>query len=304
MNKRGYFLLMGSMLVHVSALASSESPDSVVAVEPNLVPLMNALIEEKQLDIRVVSSEDVPFSITNQRLKMGISSKKWQDREIAQFHQKFGYKPTELYFTADVIAILSNEERSGQNITLAEVKKIFGCNPTPEVIRWTNSDGSAGDPLVPFAIDKQLVMHEEFSSWVACDERSYVSTQFLPDQEALESKLNSQDGAIGYVVYTDQFESSHPLKIIDDLGESYDVNKETILSGRYPLASVYYMYLNLPPNREYFNEQEEFFVGLTLSEKSKDVLNQFGFISLPIEAIHRNRIRLRLEQPLIEGGYK
>lgn len=303
MNKRCY-LLMTFMLVHVSALARAQSPNSVVAVEPNLVPLMKALVEERQLDIRVIGSEDVPFSITNQRLKMGISSKKWQDREIAQFQQKFGYKPTELYFTADVIAILSNEKHSGQKITLAEVKKLFGCNPSPEVIRWKNDDGSSGDPLVPFAIDKQLVMHEEFSSWVACDESSYVSTQFVPDLKAFKNKLSSQGGAIGYVVYTDQFENSHPLKIIDDLGESYDVNKETILSGRYPLASVYYMYLNLPPNREYFNEQEEFFVGLTLSDNSKAVLNQFGFISLPKEAIHRNRIRLRLEQPIIEGGYK
>jgi hypothetical protein len=49
---------------------------------------------------------------------------------------------------------------------------------------------------------------------------------------------------------------------------------------------------------------DQFFVGLTLSDNSKAVLNQFGFISLPIEAIHRNRIRLRLEPPLIEGGYK
>ncbi|WP_394251653.1 hypothetical protein [Vibrio profundi] len=36
----------------------------------------------------------------------------------------------------------------------------------------------------------------------------------------------------------------------------------------------------------------------------QDVFNQFGFISLPEEAIHRNKVRLSLAEPIIEGGYK
>ena len=34
------------------------------------------------------------------------------------------------------------------------------------------------------------------------------------------------------------------------------------------------------------------------------VLNQYGFISLPPEAIQRNKVRLSFEEPAIEGGYK
>lgn len=34
------------------------------------------------------------------------------------------------------------------------------------------------------------------------------------------------------------------------------------------------------------------------------VLNQYGFISFPTEAIQRNKVRLSLEEPAIEGGYK
>ncbi|NAZ71970.1 hypothetical protein GL180_19525 [Vibrio toranzoniae] len=76
------------------------------------------------------------------------------------------------------------------------------------------------------------------------------------------------------------------------------------MSARYPLATVYYMYLNIPAHRKGLTEQEKFFVGLTLSEEHQGVLNQYGFISLPPEAIQRNKVRLSLEEPAIEGGYK
>ncbi len=36
----------------------------------------------------------------------------------------------------------------------------------------------------------------------------------------------------------------------------------------------------------------------------KCMLNQYDFISLPLEAIQRNKVRLSLEEPAIEGGYK
>ncbi len=36
----------------------------------------------------------------------------------------------------------------------------------------------------------------------------------------------------------------------------------------------------------------------------KCMLNQYGFISLPPEAIQRNKVRLSLAEPAIEGGYK
>ncbi|MCG9662670.1 PBP superfamily domain protein [Vibrio mediterranei] len=304
MNKLS-IVIIGSMAVSPFALAEQKmTPPSIVAVEHNLVPLMQALVEAKQLDITVKGSADVPYSITNNKLAMGISSRKWKDREVAKFVQVHGYKPTELFFTADVIAIVANKSNQTQSISVAELKRVFGCHSQPDVVRWADGNGQSTIPMVPFAIDNQLVMHKEFSSWVTCKDDEYVATHFVSDKLTFLNEISGEEGALGYTVYSDELKDTNILKVTNRFGESYDVNKETILSGRYPLASVYYMYLNLPPNREYFNEQEEFFIGLTLSEEQKPVLNRYGFISLPPEAIQRNRIRLKLDEPMIEGGYK
>ncbi|EOF1292609.1 hypothetical protein SFX37_004797, partial [Salmonella enterica subsp. enterica serovar Kentucky] len=76
------------------------------------------------------------------------------------------------------------------------------------------------------------------------------------------------------------------------------------LSGRYPLASVYYLYLDLSPNHPQVTEAEKVVRDLALTNEHQATLNQYGFISLPEEAIHRNQVALGLATPIIEGGYK
>ncbi|GAL18046.1 phosphate ABC transporter periplasmic phosphate-binding protein PstS [Vibrio maritimus] len=304
MNKPLIFMTAATVFSLSVQANTPETQHSVVAVEPNLVPVMQALVDAKQLQIDVQQSTDIPNSLTNENILLGISSRKWQDEEVARFTHLRGYRPTELFFTADVIAIIANKDNEAKSVTLTELRSVFGCNEQPRVTRWRDSEGNELDPMVPFAIDNQLKGHEKFSSWVSCDNSEFAMTNFVVDKQALLSEVSGQKGAIAYSVYTDQLNGQNILKVTNKFGESYDVNKETILSGRYPLASVYYMYLDLPPNREYFNEQEEYFIGLTLSYDQKQTLNQFGFISLPPEAIQRNKVRLRLAEPMIEGGYK
>ncbi|GAL33536.1 hypothetical protein JCM19240_2232 [Vibrio maritimus] len=70
-----------------STVLSAETLDaqhSKVAVEPNLVPLMEALIQARKLDIDVQPSEDIATSLTKDNLLLGISSRKWQDDEVAK----------------------------------------------------------------------------------------------------------------------------------------------------------------------------------------------------------------------------
>jgi phosphate transport system substrate-binding protein len=298
-------VLSYGVMVSPSLVAETlNAQHSKVAVESNLVPLMKALIEARELDIDVLASDDIAASLTKDNLLLGISSRKWQDEEVAKFTHLRGYKPTELFFTADVIAIIANQDNPAKAVTLSELKDVFGCNQQLKVTRWRDSQGAEQGVMVPFAIDNQLIGHETFAKWVACDNAEFATTNFVIDKPAMLSEIAAESDAIGYSVYTDDLNDQKLLNVINNFGESYDVNKETILSGRYPLASVYYMYLDLPPNREHFNQQEEYFIGLTLSDEQKPTLNQFGFISLPPEAIQRNKVRLQLAEPMIEGGYK
>ncbi len=129
--------------------------------------------------------------------------------------------------------------------------------------------------MLPFAIDHNLNGHTTFSSWVECGtEGEYAHTQFLADLPDLGNKIEDEEAAVVTRFYSDQISDVKWLSVVgNNLGVNYDLNKETILSGRYPLATVYYMYLNIPAHRKGFTEQEKFFVGLTLSEEHQGVLD-------------------------------
>ncbi|KPL95994.1 PstS family phosphate ABC transporter substrate-binding protein [Vibrio splendidus] len=309
-NKSGLLLAAVPAFFSVSTLANDASDIGLVAIEPNMQGLVDDLLKSQEIDLEILLSDSVPEQMIMQRSRVGITSKKWTDKEMARFDMRYGYRPTELMFTADVIAILANENNPATSISVAELIDVFGCSSDPKHPKWTPSsdtrDGESLDThMLPFAIDHNLQGHTTFSSWVECGvDGEYANTQFLADLPDLINKIEDEDAAIGYTVYSDQISDVKWLSVVDNLGVNYDLNKETILSGRYPLATVYYMYLNIPAHRKGFTEQEKFFVGLTLSEEHQGVLNQYGFISLPPEAIQRNKVRLSLEEPAIEGGYK
>ncbi len=309
-NKSGLLLATIPVLFSPVILANDVTEMGLVAIEPNMEALVEDLLKSQEIDLELLLSDSVPEQMIMQRSRVGITSKKWTDKEVARFDMRYGYRPTELMFTADVIAILANEDNPATSITVAELIDVFGCSNDPKHPKWSSSsDARNGESLdthmLPFAIDHNLKGHTTFSSWVECGtDGEYAHTQFLSDLPHLINKIEDEEAAIGYTVYSDQISDVKWLSVVDNLGVNYDLNKETILSGRYPLATVYYMYLNIPAHHKGFTEQEKFFIDLTLSEAHQEVLNQYGFISLPPEAIQRNKVRLSLEEPAIEGGYK
>ncbi|WP_156980955.1 PstS family phosphate ABC transporter substrate-binding protein [Vibrio galatheae] len=283
----------------------AEEPVSAIAVDSHMVELVNALTDGKFPRLDILSREDVQAAMLNREVRVGISARRWTDLEVAQFEKQTGYRPTELYFTAGVVAIIANNDNPNHAISLDKLRSVFGCHQDLLPARWSQWGESNETPLMlPFAIDEGLKLHHKFHQWVTCREGTYASTQFVVDGAALEEALDDSEAALGYVTYSKRWEGFKTLSIIDDRGEIFDVNKETILSGRYPLSSVYYLYIDLPPHRNYLTDSEKKIVGMVLNDDNREIFNEYGFISLPSQAILRNYVKLGLQEPRVEHGYK
>lgn len=285
--------------------ASAQDSITAVAVDSHMVSLIGALTDGKFEQLDILSRENIPAAMLSREVRVGVSARRWTDLEVAKFEKLTGYRPTELYFTADVVAVLANEENPNQEVTLQQLRDVFGCNDDVLPTRWSTWGEETETPLMlPFAVDEGLKLHHTFHEWVTCKEGTYAATQFVADEEGLEEALDDNEQALAYVTYSKRWQEANILSVVDDRGDRYDVNKETILSGRYPLSSVYYLYLDLPPHRNYFSPSEKQFIELALSQEHQSVLNRYGFISLPEQAIWRNYVKLGLEPPIVEGGYK
>ncbi|WP_419239223.1 PstS family phosphate ABC transporter substrate-binding protein [Photobacterium leiognathi] len=308
MNKSTFTYMLPLALFAASAYADSHK---TIAVENELNTVVNELLSTATLNNQLLTeqSNDIQKVMIEDGVKIGISSRRWLDSEVAVFKNKYGYKPTELYFTSDAVAILVNEDNPIKSISINALADIFGCKSSLEPVQWQSvnpilANHSELTQVQAYSVNGDLSAHRNFTKMITCYDGQKTATKSLSNRDDLIDTIESKENAIGYTVYQSQDKDIKRIDIIDKNGESFGLDHETILSGRYPLANVYYMYLNLEPTNSSLSSQQTDFVNYVMTPEAQQTLVKNGFIGLPPAAIERNKVVLKQQQPEIQGGYK
>ncbi|WP_318492475.1 PstS family phosphate ABC transporter substrate-binding protein [Photobacterium leiognathi] len=308
MNKSTFTYMLPLALFAASAYADSHK---TIAVENELNTVVNELLSTATLNNQLLTeqSNDIQKVMIEDGVKIGISSRRWLDSEVAVFKDKYGYKPTELYFTSDAVAILINEDNPIKSISINALADIFGCKSSLEPVQWQSvnpilANHSELTQVQAYSVNGDLSAHRNFTKMITCYDGQKTATKSLSNRDDLIDTIESKENAIGYTVYQSQDKDIKRIDIIDKNGESFGLDHETILSGRYPLANVYYMYLNLEPTNSSLSSQQTDFVNYVMTPEAQQTLVKNGFIGLPPAAIERNKVVLKQQQPEIQGGYK
>ncbi|MGY5450185.1 substrate-binding domain-containing protein [Agarivorans sp. MS3-6] len=296
-----------TLLLLISSFTWSASSQRLL-VEPELVEPVIRLIKQANIapHLGIIKTATVAQHFIEGKGQIGISSQRWLDSEMASFTQRYGYQPTELFFSSDAAAIMVHPDNPLNAIDMQTLGKVFSCRNSELNYHWHDLVVSLSEDLgqvKPFAVTNELAQHRQFSELVACDNGADSNAVQL-SRSQLSETLNSQPAAIAYTLYASDYQGAKALQLIDKQGEYFDLNHQTILSGRYPLANVYYLYLNLPPQGHYSHPAYKQFIQYAQTEDAQQVLSQFGFIPLPEEALHRNLVTLGQISPEISGGYK
>ncbi|WP_422767362.1 PstS family phosphate ABC transporter substrate-binding protein [Photobacterium leiognathi subsp. mandapamensis] len=308
MNKSTFTYMLPLALFAASAYADSHK---TIAVENELNTVVNELLSTATLNNQLLTeqSNDIQKVMIEDGVKIGISSRRWLDSEVAVFKDKYGYKPTELYFTSDAVAILVNEDNPIKSISINALADIFGCKSSLEPVQWQSvnpilANHSELAQVQAYSVNGDLSAHRNFTKMITCYDGQKTATKSLSNRDDLIDTIESKENTIGYTVYQSQDKDIKRIDIIDKNGESFGLDHETILSGRYPLANVYYMYLNLEPTNSSLSSQQTDFVNYVMTPEAQQTLVKNGFIGLPPAAIERNKVVLKQQQPEIQGGYK
>lgn len=308
MNKSTFTYMLPLALFAASAYADSHK---TIAVENELNTVVNELLSTATLNNQLLTeqSNDIQKVMIEDGVKIGISSRRWLDSEVAVFKDKYGYKPTELYFTSDAVAILVNEDNPIKSISINALADIFGCKSSLEPVQWQSvnpifANHSELAQVQAYSVNGDLSAHRNFTKMITCYDGHKTATKSLSNRDDLIDTIESKENAIGYTVYQSQDKDIKRIDIIDKNGENFGLDHETILSGRYPLANVYYMYLNLEPTNSSLSSQQTDFVNYVMTPEAQQTLVKNGFIGLPPAAIERNKVVLKQQQPEIQGGYK
>jgi len=80
---------------------------------------------------------------------------------------------------------------------------------------------------------------------------------------------------------------------VNKKGEVEEANETNALSGKYPLARFFYVYVNKAPNKPLAPLEAEF-LKMVLSQQGQQVVAKDGYIPLPAKIVEKTRKDLGL----------
>ena len=252
----------------VSGTISSRGSDT-------MLPLMNYWTEGfggvypgVEPEIESKGSSSAPAALIEGTALFGAMSRPMKASERQAFEEKFGYPPTELKTSRDLLAVFVNKDNpvAETGLTLPQVDAIFSANRelgTPErAARWGQL-GVTG-PLA----DKNIALFGRnsasgtygFFKDVALGGGDYADgVQEQSGTSGVVTAVAKSPTSIGYGGVGSATSGIRAVPLAaDEGGTFYEPTLENAYTGNYPLARFLYVYVNKAPGEDLSPLQREF----------------------------------------------
>ena len=173
-----------------------------------------------------------------------------KSKEINAFEKKYGFKPTAIGVALDSLAVFVNKDNPIEVLSLEEVDAIFSRTRKgghPDVTTWDQL-GLSGDwtnrAISLYGRNSASGTYGYFKSNALFkgDYKSTVKEQ--PGSASVVLGVTEELGSIGYSGIGYKTSGVRALPISRKKGEeAYEPNYANVLSGKYPLARMLYVYV-------------------------------------------------------------
>ncbi|VEE13634.1 PstS family phosphate ABC transporter substrate-binding protein [Ectopseudomonas mendocina] len=252
------------------------------------------------IQIQAAGSSTAPPALTEGTANMGPMSRPMKDSEIQAFEEKYGYKPTAVPVAIDALAVFVHKDNPIKSLTMQQVDAIFSstrlCGEDKDLKTWGDvglTGEWASKPIQLFGRNSVSGTYGYFKEEALCkgDFKSNVNEQ--PGSASVVQSISSTLNAIGYSGIGYKTSSVRAVPLVDKTGQVEEANETNALSGKYPLARFFYVYLNKAPNQPLSPLDAEF-VKLVLSKQGQEVVVKDGYIPLPSKVVEKTMKELGL----------
>jgi phosphate transport system substrate-binding protein len=203
-----------------------------------------------------------------------------KSEEIDNFEAKYGYKPTPLRTSIDMLAVYVNKDNPIKSLTLQQVDAIFSKTrkggETSDIRTWGDL-GLTGEwkdkPISLYGRNSASGTYGYFKEHALFkgDYKDEVKEQ--PGSSSVVQGVASDKYAIGYsgIGYKTADVRAVPLKATAT-DEPIEAAPEFAYSGKYPLARFLYLYINIKPGSELDPLRREFILYIFSKEGQSDVI--------------------------------
>jgi phosphate transport system substrate-binding protein len=241
------------------------------------------------IEIEGKGSSTAPPALIEGTSNFGPMSRAAKQKEIDAFEAKFGYKPTQLPTSIDMLAVYVNKDNPVKGMSFAQVDAIFSktrkMGYREDITNWGQlglKGKFANLPISPYGRNSASGTYGYVKKNVlgGGDYRDSVKEQ--PGSSAVVQGVASDMGGIGYsgIGY-----KTADVKVValakKEGGRFIPAEAEYAYSGEYPLARFLWLTVNYKPGSDLDPLRKEF-IRFIFSKQGQEVVIKDGY--LPVSA--------------------
>ncbi|MFW5828915.1 MAG: PstS family phosphate ABC transporter substrate-binding protein [Planctomycetota bacterium] len=233
-----------------------------------------------QIEIEGKGSPTAPPALIAGTSSFGPMSRQMKDKEIDAFEKKYGYKPTALPTSIDMLAVYVNKDNPVKGLTLPQVDAIFSKTRKggyqEDISRWGKvglTGAWANQPVSLYGRNSASGTYGFFKKLALFggDYKDAVKEQ--PGSSSVVQGVATDQYAIGYsgIGYMTADVRAVPLALSGN-DPMIPATSEYAYTGEYPLSRFLYCYVNHKPNTELDPLRREFIKYIFSQQGQEDVL--------------------------------
>jgi phosphate transport system substrate-binding protein len=239
-------------------------------------PNVNIQIEGK-------GSSTAPPALIAGTAQLGPMSRMMKSSEIEAFEKKYGYKPTKIGVALDSLAVFVNKDNPIKSLSLDEVDAIFSSTRKrglADITTWGQvgvTGKLAAMPISLYGRNSASGTYGYFKehTFKNGDYKNIVKEQ--PGSASVVEGVAKDIGAIGYSGIGYATSGVRALALSDKKGAPAEAaNYENVLSGKYPLSRMLYIYVAKKPGEPLPKVVEEF-LKFALSKEGQEIVVKDGY---------------------------
>lgn len=243
-----------------------------------------------KIEVEGKGSSTAPPALIAGTSNFGPMSRAMKGEEIDQFEKQFGYKPTQLRTSIDMLAVYVHKDNPIKGLTLQQVDAIFSKTLKggygKQIMTWGDL-GLTGDwkdkPISLYGRNSASGTYGYFKEHALFkgDYRDDVKEQ--PGSSSVVQGVASDKYGMGYSGIGYKTSDVRAVPLSHDTGANpqfVEAQAENAYSGDYPMARFLYLTVNYKPGSQLEDLRREF-VRFVFSREGQEVVVKDGYLPVP-----------------------
>ncbi|MDZ4774104.1 MAG: phosphate ABC transporter substrate-binding protein [Planctomycetota bacterium] len=260
-------------------------------------------------EIEGKGSATAPTALIAGTANFGPMSRSMKDKEIDEFEKQFGYKPTAVPTSIDMLAVFVHKDNPIQGLTLAQVDAVFSktrkLGAEKDAVTWGDL-GLTGEwsdkPISLYGRNSASGTYGYFKEHAIGKGDFKDSVKEQPGSSSVVQSIASDKYAIGYsgIGYITADVRAVPLAK-DAKSKLIEAVPENAYSGQYPMARFLYVYINMKPGTQLDPLRKEYLRYILSKQGQEDVVKD-GYFPLTAKIVADSLKTIGVETAAIEAG--